>query len=386
MAREKTKYTGVYTRKSKVRRYEGKPDICFDISYKVGKKLVWEKVGWRSEKYTAILASEIRAERVRRNRHPDTFPPKPADLTYGQAWDIFREKRLPILKNKRIMIHHYETHIRPAFENVLLKDISAVRLEAFRISLLSTECIWKNRVKKIVRKGQTLAPSTVNTILLDMQNVISRMHQWGFYSGTVHKIKPIRVNNERQRFLTPKEVDRLLGVLEILSCTIYRVAVLSMHTGMRVGEILGLRGQDLDLENFLIHVEGKTGRRVAYMDDTVHAMLLRIVPDSPSALLFPSQNGGVRRSANLATTFTKAVNVLGLNDGITDRRFRVVFHTLRHTFCSWLASQNVPLYTIGKLVGHTNVRSTQRYAKLSPDAKWDALKLIEKTANAAHKS
>ena len=83
-------------------------------------------------------------------------------------------------------------------------------------------------------------------------------------------------------------------------------------------------------------------------------------------------------------TFTKAVNILGLNDGVTDPRFKVVIHTLRHTFCSWLASQNVPLYTIGKLVGHANLRSTQRYAKLTDDAKWDALKLIEKTAKSIH--
>ena len=76
--------------------------------------------------------------------------------------------------------------------------------------------------------------------------------------------------------------------------------------------------------------------------------------------------------------------MVGLNDGITDNRFKVVIHTFRHTFCSWLASQNVPLYTIGKLVGHANLRSTQRYAKLTNDAKWDALKLIEKTAKSIH--
>lgn len=385
MARDKTRYTGVYTRTSKIRRYDGKPDVCFDISYKVGKKLVWEKVGWRSEGYTAILASEVRAERIRTNRHPDLFPPKTAELTYGQAWAIFKEKRLPILKNKRILLHHYETHIRPVFENVLLKDISQMQLETFKMSLLAKEGIRKSSRGKVASTGQPLAPATVNSILLDMQNVIARMREWGLYSGTIHKIGLIRADNERQRFLTPKELDRLLGALEILSCTVYRVAVLSMHTGMRAGEILRLRGQDLDLENFLIHVDGKTGRRAAYMDDTVHTLLQRIAPDAPTDLLFPSRYGGLRKSTNLTQTFTKAVDILGLNDGITDRRFKVVFHTLRHTFCSWLASQNVPLYTIGKLVGHTSIRSTQRYAKLSPDAKWDALKLIGETANAAHK-
>ena len=43
--RDKTKYTGVYTRTSKTKRFNGKPDICFDISYKLDGKLIYETVG-----------------------------------------------------------------------------------------------------------------------------------------------------------------------------------------------------------------------------------------------------------------------------------------------------------------------------------------------------
>ena len=145
-------------------------------------------------------------------------------------------------------------------------------------------------------------------------------------------------------------------------------------------------GQDADFENLLIHVDGKMGKRAAFMDDTVINVLQSIVPVRPADLVFTTAKGLQIRPNALTHTITKAVNILGLNDGITDPRFKVVIHTLRHTFCSWLASQNVPLYTIGKLVGHTSLRSTQRYAKLSPDAKWDALKLIEKIASSAHTS
>ena len=127
-------------------------------------------------------------------------------------------------------------------------------------------------------------------------------------------------------------------------------------------------GQDADFENRLIHVDGKMGKRTAFMDDTVINVLQPIVPVRPADLVFTTAKGLQIRPNALPHTFTKAVNILGLNDGITDPRFKVVIHTLRRTFCSWLASQNVPLYTIGKLVGHTSLRSTQRYAKLSPDA------------------
>jgi site-specific recombinase, phage integrase family len=386
--RDKTKYTGVYTRTSKTKRYLGKADVCFEITYKVGPKLIWEKVGWKSEGYTAVLASEIRAERIRANRHPDLFPAAPnADpLTYGRAWEIFVEKRLPLLKNQKALLHHYAIHIQPVFGDVLLKDITSFSLESFKVALLSTEAIRRTKTGKVLPTGRTLSPATVNFILLDVLNVIGRMIEWGLHPGPAPKVKLLPTDNERQRFLTPIELERLLDVLEMLSCRMYRIALISMHTGMRVGEVLRMRGQDVDFENRLIHVDGKMGKRAAFMDDTVIRVLRSIVPVRPADFVFTTAKGLQVRPSALTHTFTKAVNILGLNDGITDPRFKVVIHTLRHTFCSWLASENVPLYTIGKLVGHASLRSTQRYAKLSPDAKWDALKLIEKRATSSHKS
>jgi hypothetical protein len=65
MKRESTKYTGVYQRVSDSREHKGKPDICFDIAFKLDKKLIWEKIGWLSEGYSPKLASDIRSERLR---------------------------------------------------------------------------------------------------------------------------------------------------------------------------------------------------------------------------------------------------------------------------------------------------------------------------------
>ena len=68
------------------------------------------------------------------------------------------------------------------------------------------------------------------------------------------------------------------------------------------------------------------------------------------------------------------VKALSLNDGITDPRDRVVFHTLRHTFASWLAIQGTPIYTIKELMGHKTLAMTERYSHLIPDAKRQAVK------------
>jgi integrase len=52
---------------------------------------------------------------------------------------------------------------------------------------------------------------------------------------------------------------------------------------------------------------------------------------------------------------------------ISDARQRVVFHTLRHTFASWLVQQGTPLYTVAELMGHTTIEMSRRYSHLAPD-------------------
>ncbi len=88
---------GVYQLESTQKRYDGKPDLCFYITYKQpnGKK-VWEKIGWRSEKMTAALAYEIRADRMQQLRLKEAAVPiqqrrKEPGMTFGEAGAIFDE-------------------------------------------------------------------------------------------------------------------------------------------------------------------------------------------------------------------------------------------------------------------------------------------------------
>jgi site-specific recombinase XerD len=59
-----------------------------------------------------------------------------------------------------------------------------------------------------------------------------------------------------------------------------------------------------------------------------------------------------------------------INDGLetSDRKNRVVIHTLRHTFASHLAINGTPIFTIQKLMNHKDIKMTMRYAKLAPDS------------------
>jgi len=83
----------------------------------------------------------------------------------------------------------------------------------------------------------------------------------------------------------------------------------------------------------------------------------------------------------VSAAFARAVKRLKFNEGISDRRNKVVFHTLRHTFASWLVSQNESILTIKELLGHKCLNMTLRYAHLCSDSKKQATLNLEKVFN-----
>jgi site-specific recombinase XerD len=71
------------------------------------------------------------------------------------------------------------------------------------------------------------------------------------------------------------------------------------------------------------------------------------------------------------------VDDLGWNAGLNDRRLKVVFHSLRHTFASWLVMDGTPLFTVSKLLGHSDITMTMRYSHLAPDHLRQATSCLE---------
>ena len=96
-----------------------------------------------------------------------------------------------------------------------------------------------------------------------------------------------------------------------------------------------------------------------------------------SELLFPSQKGTQLAAYTATSSFARAVADSKLNPPNVDRRHKVVFHTLRHTYCSWLAMEGVPLYVIGEMLGHKSPDMTKRYSHLCPDKRSQTVNLVQ---------
>ena len=160
--------------------------------------------------------------------------------------------------------------------------------------------------------------------------------------------------------------------------TTWRVCLLSLHCGLRAGEIFSLVWGNVYPDRGLIMVYGKGQKnRAAYMTSEVKEMFDKMRRQGPSDWVFTDKDGNPFKE--IPTYFDTAVKALGLNQGVTDRRNRACFHSLRHTFASWQVQSGTDLFVVKELLGHESILMAQRYAHLAPGTMQNAIKNFERT-------
>lgn len=374
--RERTKFQGVYRRESDKIFFKGSPDICFDITYKHEGKKVWEKTGWLSEGYSEKLAADIRAERMRSMRHGQELPKQKAKAPLFK--DVWIKYKSWAEKNKtrggRDDSSLYRNCLQDQISEKRLNEISSFDLERLKSYLLKKE----------------YSPATVKHCLVLIRQIYNKGMSWGMYQGPnpVKGVKMPSVQNQKTRFLSHEEADRLLKTLASMrTLDLHDMALLSLYTGLRAGEVFNLRGYDLDFGNDIIRITDPKNKetRHAYMTGAVKEMLLRRKPEKPESLVFPARKKKTDEKeikiVAVSQRFRLIVNELGFNEGITDRRQQITFHSLRHSFASWLALQGESLITLKEMLGHKSTAMTERYSHLIPSHKRRAAEKLETDFN-----
>ncbi len=275
------------------------------------------------------------------------------------------------------------------------KELSALRnhchtIMSRRLDEISSYDLEQIKVRMLERE---LAPRTVQWVIRAVHQVFARAIAWGFMRGTnpAGGVDLPRFDNRRERFLSYEEASRLLSECERRTTPynlLYPLVYLALHTGMRAGELFNLRWKDIDLENGVISIKDPKGgenRRVFVLSDALEVLkdLRDEVEDrigrelSGEDPVFLKPDG--KPFTQVPSAFDTAVKICRLNEGIEDPRDRVTFHTLRHTFCSWLAIQGTPLHVIKELAGHKTIQMTERYAHLLPDVRRKAMEEMWET-------
>ena len=286
--------------------------------------------------------------------------------------DFMEDKYFPYAKEKRSYkdeVGLWKNWIKDIIGNKKIINISSFDIE---------------KIKKTMSAANK-APRTINYALAVVRHSLNKARDWGLFAkeNPVDRVKKPTINNKRTRFLTYEEAEMLLNKLQRTNKQLYEMAFLSLYTGMRAGEIFNLKWQDVDFKNGIIYIRDPKNKadRVAYMTADIKEMLDSKFNKKAQQddYIFKGVKG--KKITEISKTFAITVNRLGLNDGITDKRNKVVFHTLRHTFASWLAIQGTPIYTIKELMGHKSLAMTERYSHLAPDTKREAIKKLKQIGN-----
>jgi integrase len=134
---------------------------------------------------------------------------------------------------------------------------------------------------------------------------------------------------------------------------------LLLLTGCRKNEILGLRWDWVDIERGALRLpDSKTGAKVVPLGAPALAILARLPRHEGSPWVLPAARGN-GHLIGLQRAWRKIAKTAGLHD--------VRLHDLRHGFASVAVAAGSSLYLLGKVLGHTQARTTERYAHLDAD-------------------
>ncbi len=214
-------------------------------------------------------------------------------------------------------------------------------------------------------RAKVVKPATVNKELACLKCMLNRAVDWGKLDlNPASRVKLMRENNKRLRYLEKEEIPRLL---DNCSPKLKSIVILALNTGMRKGEIENLKWRDIDFQNSYICItEQKNGEKDYIPLNEPSRQALGATPKHPSSPYVFCKKGG--DTYNLRKSFETALKESGILD--------FHFHDLRHTFASHLAMSGVDLNTVRELMRHKDFHTTLRYAHLSRDHKTRAVNVL----------
>jgi integrase len=245
------------------------------------------------------------------------------------------------------------------YQKTRLRPTTFVRLDGILETLKATlperarEISRKTVAEYISTRSETVAPGTVQKEITVLKHALRLAVEWELLNNNpAQGAKLPKVPEGRTRYLSPSE---LKAALEAAPEWMRAPIALAAFTGMRRGELLGLRWMDIDPEGRRVYLtETKNGSlRVVPLNELAFRVLASLPEGSPGDAVLAGVDG-----QKLSVYTERLFRRLGIADAS--------FHSLRHTTASWLVMEGEDLYTVGQLLGHRTPRMTQRYAHLSP--------------------
>ena len=239
---------------------------------------------------------------------------------------------------------NFRLHISPVLGEIRLDDITQRDVE-----------IW---FRGLSEKG--LAPATCNRILAVLKSVCALALEYKLFpsgQSPCARISPLKIQGVRERYLTDEQARQVMNELDHSEQPQAKIAKLLILTGARKSEIRKARWEHINLEQRILTVPvSKSGkaRHIPLSDEAVE--VFRSIPQVPGCpWVFPGHAPG-KPLSDIYLFWNKLRRKLGLQG--------IRVHDLRHTFASLLVNAGHSLYEVQKLLGHSDPRTTMRYAHL----------------------
>ena len=208
---------------------------------------------------------------------------------------------------------------------------------------------------KAKRKTE-VSPATVNRDLAFLKTMFNKAVEWGrLESSPVANVKKFKEPSYKERILNASEMVKLL---DAANNHLKPIILLALNSGMRRGEILSLKWENVDLSKRYIHIEdSKSGKsRDVPMNGLVVEALSAIPQNSGYVFPSPRTGGPIEDIKTAFKTACKKAEVKGLR-----------FHDLRHTAATRMVETGTNLAAVSKILGHSSIQMTMRYAHPTPE-------------------
>lgn len=185
-----------------------------------------------------------------------------------------------------------------------------------------------------------------------------------YYRNVVRDKSPIIIQTAKRPLSLPvvlsrEEIGRMLAGTKNMKHRL--MLALAYGAGLRVSEVVALRVLDVDVAEKTLHIKQAKGQK-----DRISVLPDKIIDDLNSLMagkgkddiVFPSEQGGALTTRTAQKVFEQALSRAEINKAAT-------FHSLRHSFATHLLENGVDIRYVQVLLGHNNIRTTQRYTQVT---------------------
>ena len=288
-----------------------------------------------------------------------------ADFAFGQTIEaFFRDNYLPYVKSYKRSWDTDESMIR----NHLVPNLGHLYLSSL---MPSDVAIFVEKMKK-----EQYAPGTINRALVLLRYGYVLAGRWGLVSAEFNPLKLFKnlvLDNKIEHFLTSEKANTLL--FEVKKCNnemLYWIVAFLLYTGARKREVLDAKWDQIDFDQRSWRIPKTKSGKVRHVPLSEHALqTLASVRKIYGPMHFEYIFANLKTGLPFVSIFV-GWNAARKRAGLSTTRI----HDLRHSFASFLVNAGRSLYEVQEILGHSDMRTTTRYAHLSRERLLEAVECI----------